>query len=541
MALPKEPRQIMINLMYLVLTAMLALNVSAEIMNAFWDLNTSLVESNHLSKQSVDATKLGIQGILDKKPKLKEPLNAGIDEVRSEVSSLVDFVEGIKTHLIDQTGNKNGSVDEGDFNHGLPKGKKNKDITTRYLVLEDKKGDELMTKVNEVRDKLLAVYKNTLMNPDVQAEAKLTEKEVADRIANINDNIALGIDDSWKEKADETKKTWSDYKFGHMPVVAALPVLTKIQTDARNAEATLVNKMAELVGGREIKLNKFFPVMNAKKGYIIKGEKFEAEVTIGAYSSEFAKTSRITVNGKSIPLNAQGKGTFTETASSYGKRKLKLTANVTNPLTGEKFSESSEFEYEVGERSATVSADKMNVFYIGVDNPVSVAVAGASSNQVKVRASGGGSSINGRNGKYTVRVTTPGDVKITVSAPGINKTFPFRSKRIPDPIPMLGKGPSAKGGAMKSGEFKAQLGLAAILEGFDFDAKCKLDGFILTKVAKRQDPVEAQNRGARYNGRAANLVKSAKPGDIFYFDNVKARCPGDRAGRKLSSITFKIR
>ena len=133
MALPKEPRQIMINLMYLVLTAMLALNVSAEIMNAFWDLNTSLQKSNTLTSEGVNQTKLGIQGILEKKPKLQEPLNAGIDEVREEVNTLVSYIDEVKDYLIDQSGNKDGVVDENDMDKGLPKGKKNKDLTTRYL------------------------------------------------------------------------------------------------------------------------------------------------------------------------------------------------------------------------------------------------------------------------------------------------------------------------------------------------------------------------------------------------------------------------
>ena len=182
----------------------------------------------------------------------------------------------------------------------------------------------------------------------------------------------------------------------------------------------MVNKLAELVGGRELKLNKFFPVMNAKKGYVIKGEKFEAEVAIGAFSSEFAKTSTISVNGQRIKLNAEGKGTFSETTNSTGKKKLKLTANVVNPLSGEKMSGNSEFEYEVGVRSASVSADKMNVFYIGVDNPVSVSVAGAPSNSVKATCSG--CSMNGSGGKYNVTLTKPGDITVNVTADGLPST-----------------------------------------------------------------------------------------------------------------------
>ncbi|MFK8100989.1 MAG: GldM family protein [Saprospiraceae bacterium] len=543
MSIPKEPRQLMINIMYLVLTAMLALNVSAEIMNAFWDLNNSLEKSNSLTAESVKSTKIGIQGILEKKPKLQEPLNAGIDAVRSDVSSFVDEIQTIKDYLIDESGDKDGTRGEGDFNKGLPKGKKDKDLTTRYLVKAGK-GDEIEAKVNEIRAKLIATYETTMNNPEVQAEARLTDQEIADKIKNVNENITIGIDDSWKDKAKKDKNSWAEYKFKQMPVIAVLPVLTKLQTDARNSEATIVNKLAELVGGREIKLNKFFPVINAKKGYVIKGEKFEAEVSIGAYSSEFSKTSSITVNGQRISLNAEGKGKFTETANSYGKKKLKLTANVTNPLTGDKFTESSEFEYEVGERSATVSADQMNVFYIGVENPISVAVAGANSNDVKV--SGQGVSVKGSRGKYVVTATKPTGnksfAKINVAAPGLGtKGFDFRVKRIPNPIPVLGAGPNKSGGAMGNGEFKAQGGLATILENFDFNAKCAVQGYELTRVAKRQDPVSAANRGARYNDKAKRLVMAAKPGDTYYFDNVKSKCPGDPAGRKLSSIVFVIK
>ena len=556
MSIPKEPRQLMINLMYLVLTALLALNVSAEVMNAFFDLDKSLKVSNKLTSDGVKSTKEGIQPLLDKKPKLKAPLNEGIDAINTEVEEFIGYIDDVYAKLIDGSGDKNGVVDEGDYIKGdmaagKPLGKKNKDITTRLLVLgdpatgEEPYGPIIKGKVAELKAKLIEIYSNTIRNKDVMTEGKLKKEEVEERIAAIVASIPLQVETDEEilaKSKDGKQKTWSEYKFKQMPLAAVMPSLTKLQTDARNAQGTMVNKLAELVGGRELKLNKFFPVMNAKKGYVIKGEKFEAEVAIGAFSSDFAKTSSISVNGQRVKLNAEGKGTFSETATSTGKKKLKLTANVVNPLSGEKMSGNSEFEYEVGVRSASVSATKMNVFYIGVDNPVEVSVAGASSNSVKATTSGGGSSMNGSGGKYTVKVTKPGDVTISVSAEGFPSTpFKFRSKRIPDPVPQLGAGPNKKGGVMGNGEFKAQQGLAAMLEGFDFDAKCNIQGYELTRVAKRQDPVSAVNPGARYGGDAKRLVNAAKPGDTFYFDKVKARCPGDSAGRKLPSIVFKIK
>ena len=445
-------------------------------------------------------------------------------------------------------------IDEGDFVKGdmaagKPLGKKNKDITTRLLVLgdaatgEEAYGPIIEGKVAELKTKLIEIYSNTIQNKDVMKEGKLKQAEFDERIAAVIASIPLQVETAEEilaKSKDGKQKTWSEYKFKQMPLAAVMPSLTKLQTDARNAQGTMVNKLAELVGGRELKLNKFFPVMNAKKGYVIKGEKFEAEVAIGAFSSEFAKTSSISVNGQKIKLNAEGKGTFSETANSTGKKNLKLTANVVNPLSGEKMSGTSEFEYEVGVRSASVSADKMNVFYIGVDNPVSVSVAGAPSNSVKATCSG--CNMTGSGGKFNVTVSKPGDITVNVTAQGFPSTpFKFRGKRIPNPTPVLGAGPNKNGGLMGNGEFKAQGGLAAILEGFDFDAKCQIQGYELTRVAKRQDPVSATNPGARYGGDAKRLVNAAKPGDTYYFDKVKSRCPGDSAGRKLPSIVFKIK
>ncbi|HHS96191.1 MAG TPA: hypothetical protein ENJ45_06330, partial [Phaeodactylibacter sp.] len=474
----------------------------------------------------------------------------GINSVNSEVNNFVQFIDDLKDKLIDASGNKDGENNEGDYinndMHNKPKGKKNKDVTTRILVQGkadgslEPQGPIVEAMVGDLKTKLIDIYSKTIKNEDVMTEGKLTAEEVAQRIADITSSLPLKIEseEEIKQKSKDGKaKSWSEYKFKQMPLAAVLPILTKLQTDARNSEATIVNKLAELVGGREIKLNKFFPVINAKKGYVIKGEKFEATVQIGAYSSEFGENSTITVNGKKIPLK-DGVGTYTETAGRVGKKTLNLTSNVVNPITGEEYKESSTFEYEVGVRSATVSADKMNVFYIGVDNPVSVTVAGASSNEIKANCTGCTMKKNGKGG-YIVRADRPGEATIYVSGGGLPKTpFKFRVKSIPDPVARLSK---SQGGVMGNGEFKAQGGVGAYLDNFDFDAKCKIQGYTLTYLAKRQDPVESINAGARYNQKSKRLVQKAKPGDTYFFDNVKAKCPGDKAGRKINSMVFKIR
>jgi hypothetical protein len=234
----------------------------------------------------------------------------------------------------------------------------------------------------------------------------------------------------------------------------------------------------------------------------------------------------------------EGKAKYEVTTSSTGTKKYKVVINVTNPLTKKTEPFSKEFEYEVGERSVTVSADKMNVFYIGVDNPVSVVAAGISSNELSVRESGISIAKTGK-GKYNVTASNPGEASITVSGGGLSATkFDFRVKRIPDPIARLGNKDS---GALGTGEFKAQGGVGAWLDNFDFEARCQIEGFIMTRVAKRSDPVDAINGGARFDGQAEQLKNMANPGDIYYFENIKARCPGDKAARKINSLVFKIK
>ncbi|MCB9081976.1 MAG: hypothetical protein H6555_09730 [Lewinellaceae bacterium] len=180
-----------------------------------------------------------------------------------------------------------------------------------------------------------------------------------------------------------------------------------------------------------------------------------------------------------------------------------------------------------------VKTEKMNVLYIGVDNPLTVTPRDA-----RISGSGAGIKLRGEQGSYLATVGQPGEARINVQTDSQTASFTYRVKRIPDPVARLAK---STGGQIGSGEFKAQGGLGAFLDNFDFDATCQVTGFNLVYVPKRQDPVESVNTSARYNEKSRQLINVAKPGDIYYFDNVKARCPGDPAGRTINSLVFNIK
>ncbi|HHB78333.1 MAG TPA: gliding motility protein GldM [Saprospiraceae bacterium] len=515
MSIPKEPRQLMINLMYLVLTAMLALNVSAEIMNAFYKLDKGNVKSSNIISSSNNK----MMGLIEQqadayKDKDREAYKEKANKARQIEADLSAYIEDLRKELFEGAG---GPSEE---DPTIPVRKDDKEIATRLLVGEvpspDSRGMELKAKIDKAREELLNL---------------VDEKDRA----SFEDKIALKTE-PMPEKTE--KKNWADFNFYQMPVAAVFPMLSKFELDAKSSTTSILNYVFNKVVGEEVKFDKFQPVISATKGYVIAGDKYEAEIFLSAFSSQNAGGTKISVNGTPLKVK-DGKATYTTTPSTTGVKKYNVSISVTNPLTKKTETYKKTFEYEVGRRSVAVSADKMNVFYIGVDNPVSVSAAGVSSNQLKVTGSGINITKNGP-GKYNVTARKPSnDAYITVSGGGLKPTkFKYRVKRIPDPIAVLGNN---KAGSIGNGTMKAQRGLIAKLENFDFEARCNIQGFEMTYLRKREDGVVVRNSGGTFKPEALRLVKKARPGDMYYFEKIKAKCPGDAAGRSIPSIAFKIR
>lgn len=515
MSIPKEPRQLMINVMYLVLTALLALNVSAEIFNAFDMVDKGLVKANDALDQANKNIPAEIKKSAEKGPQFKTYADR-VDQVIATSKEGSEYVDGLKNALIE----KGGGYHEVNGLRQL-KALRDYDVTTRFLV-NDGNGEKLKAKMLELKEKFL------------------TYIDEADK-ANFATKLPINIDDdSWK-KSTNKKLNWADFTFGHMPLGAVMPIFSKFTNDIKSSEAAVLNYLASKVGlTQEVVLDQFRVVSSPKKSYVIKGEKFETEVFLSASAGKTSNTGiSISVNGANLPLNDEGAAQYSATAGDVGIKKYTAVARVFNPVTKETKEFRQEFEYEVGERSVTISATKMNVFYIGVDNPVEVSAAGVPSAQVKVSMDNGNISKNS-DGTYNVTVSGPPgrEAIIRVSAPGVTYSKAYRIKRIPDPVPTLG--PKERGGKIGNGTFKGLGGLVPTLEGFDFDARCNIGGFLMVRIAKRQDPEFAPNQGAKIAGQAAALQNKAVPGDKYFFQDIKCKCPGDPAERNLGQLVFDI-
>jgi gliding motility-associated protein GldM len=549
MSIPKEPRQLMINLMYLVLTAMLALNVSAEVINAFFKLDKGLKGTTEIVKNANSKVIESMEAAIKKRPDDK-PLVDAAKDAQVIVKEFYDYVGGLRTELTSKAGgvfygpgkapaDGTGSETTDETKWGKPVKYKNKEIPQRLFVdgNDGTVGDEpayepegpiLKKKVEETKEKLKA-----LLLEVGKKNAIVTDEDVSDVI----EQLSLNIDEKGPKAAG---KSWEDYNFGHMPVAAVYPMITKFQADAKNSEAAIINFLASKIGGTVLEFDQFEPVASAEKGYVISGDRFSADIFLSAASKQAQYSVR--VNGSSLSVK-DGVAKYSAGTSKTGEQSYKVDISLKNPFTGKTDNFSKTFKYEVGRRSVTVSADKMNALYVGVDNPISVVAAGISSNKLKVSGSGGGLTLTKSGSGYIAKVSKPNsDAVITVSGGGLDPTkFKFRVFRIPNPIPKMGRGPTEKGGKMGAGTFKGQKGVYADLEDFVFDARCTIDGFELTRVPARQDPVTEKNSGGTFRGRVATLVGMAKPGDIYYIDGIKGRCPGDIAGRPLSGMIFKIK
>ncbi len=547
MSIPKEPRQLMINLMYLVLTAMLALNVSAEIINAFFMIDKGIKHSNEIVDHGVKSTIDGMQAVAEKKVHL-QPLVDAAKQVPSMIEDLNSYIDSLRFLITYESGgvyvteaaaqkweDKGYLGSEGKLHMtedekmvGKPSGKKDKDTPQRVIV-EQGRGEILKAKILETRKYLLAIV-DSIQHTEIEG-VMIDSAE----IASLKSDLLLeGPND--EEWAAAGKPSWSAHIFGYMPVAACYPLFRKYQNDSKSSAAQIVNFLSGQMGKKELVYDNFDVFSSSPKPYILLGETFETEIALGAFSSQAEFSVR--VGGSNLKIE-EGKAKYTTKPTSIGEKTYSAQITVKNPLTGKEETFTKDFKYEVGQPSVNVSPDKMNVFYIGVPNPVTVAAAGIPTSAVKVSMVGGDMKKTSGTG-YDVTCKKQGKATITVKDTKNGKSFPFefRVKKIPDPkVTIAGK----TDGIVKSGTFRAQKGLIPILENFDFEARCNIQSYTMYYTKKRADPIPVKGEGGRFSGQALSLIRQAKPGDTYQFYEVKARCPGDKAGRKVNPLSFQIK
>jgi gliding motility-associated protein GldM len=492
MALPKEPRQKMINIMYLVLTAILALNVSAEVIEAFKTVDKSLVNSSTNIKASNEVLYKSLTEKLGKPESAKQaaewqPL---AEKAKKYSADLDTYIEGLKKELKEGSGlrmvEKDGKQVEDFKLDGL-------DASTRLFETAGK-GDLLKAKLEEYKKNMLAIH------PEIKSQFEATFPVNTDPI---------------KSQEGGTKPFTQGY-FHMTPTIAAITMLSKFQNNVKNAENQIVTYCHNKIGTVEVHMDQVGVLVGQNSNYLMPGQELVVKAGVGAYSS--ASKGTLNINGSSQAL-VNGQTEYRTTVSGSGPRTIQITGTFTGE-DGKPVAISEKVEYIVGvPGGAAVMLDKMNVFYIGVDNPITIS-SGTGWDKTSVTMSGG--TISGSGSNRTVRVSSPGNASITVTADGKSSKFDFRIKRIPDPI--IKVGPSG-GGRMQAVVFRNQQFVRADLENFDFQANFSVTGATVYFNVPGDRNVKTVTLSSGNLGAAKAYMDQLVPGSTVTFDNIKVVGP----------------
>ncbi|MBX2934169.1 MAG: gliding motility protein GldM [Ferruginibacter sp.] len=488
MALPREPRQKMINIMYLVLTAILALNVSAEVIEAFKTVDKSLQNSSANINASNEVLYKSLTDKLnDDKTKLQAAVwQPNAEKAKNYAAELVTYIDNLKQELKKGAGLTIKSDGKEDFKED------NLDASTR-LFETNGEGAKLKAKLEK--------FKADMLNIDPKIKAQ------------FENNFPVSTEGV---EGKEGKKDFVTGYFHMTPTVAALTILSKFQNNIRTVENQIVSYCHSQVGAVEVHMDQVGVLVGQNSNYLMPGQELVVTAGVGAYSSTVK--SNISINGSPINLVA-GQGEYKTTVSGAGKHTIQVSGSFIGE-DGKPVAISKTIEYTVGiPGGAAVMLDKMNVFYIGVDNPVTIS-SGSGWDKTSVSMTGG--TISGSGSNRIVKVTQVGAASITVTADGKSSKFDFRVKRIPDPI--IKVGPSG-GGKMLSNVFRGQQFVRAELENFDFDARFSVTGATIYFNNPGDRNVKQITINSGNLAPAAEYMRTLAPGSSVIFDNIKVVGP----------------
>jgi len=509
-----SPRQKMIGMMYLVLTALLALNVSASILNAFVLIDESLNKTGQNLKKKSDAVMNEFTKAEKLNPAKVKEWKDKADKSLKMADELYTYVADIKTSIVKIADGSDVAFKKEHAARTVQKKDEN-NVPGQVMILQGK-GLELKGKIEKFRADLIALVKDKTLNKGV--------------VENINATLATG--EVVGEEGGLQK--WEIGNFDQLPLIAVIAMLSKIQNDIRNAEADILSYLLTAIGAEDLKFNKIEAIVKTPSSYVNEGQKFEAEIFIAA--SDSTQDPEILVGGAKLPVK-NGKGIYNGSTTGVGEKTFGGIIKIQTNSGPKEFDFKS--TYQVGRPALVVSPTKMNVFYIGVENPVEISVSGVPESNLRVSISDG--SISKAAQGYIVKVKKPGKVNISVSAEidGATKSMgskEFRVKTVPDPIAKVA---GKKEGFIAKNVLLTAPGPVAEMENFDFELRFTISSFVVSATLKGGYDEEAKATGTRFNAKQLDLIRQVPAGRKVYIEQIKATGP-DGSTRSLPPCNFKL-
>lgn len=501
-----SPRQKMINLMYLIFIAMLALNMSKEVLTAFGLMNEKLGESIQAADERNGEFFAGLEQqaaeqkdkfgpLLDKAnnvKKLSDELNSYLETLKGEMTATVEDPQDFEVM------DKSAYIDQKFF-----KGDKLK---------ED--GQTFVNNINTFREGIIAELGSDYPSIVASVQKNFNTDDVTNR-----DNNSL---------------PWLDYHYRGFPMVASLTKMTQLQSDIKNTESQILSRMLEGKLKKEASLTNFESIVVADKTAFFNGEAFKGKIVLGK-TDKTLRADKVVINGKELPAEAMQDGQIILDFPAGGVGERDIKGEIFFTEGGETFSIPVESNYAVVPKpnSATISADKMNVVYRGVDNPMTISFAGVPSSSIVANAPG----LNKvGNGKYIMKPTTGREVTISVtgtlsSGEKVSDNAKFRIKDIPKPSGSI----AGQTGSVKLPRNNVEIGsIGAVLEDFDFDLPLRVTSFKI----KVPGQASVTCSGNKLNAQAKSALRKARRGDGIQIFDIKAKASGSGVAIKTAAPVF---
>lgn len=510
------PRQKMINLMYLIFIAMLALNMSKEVLAAFGIMNEKLETSNMKTTESNLAFLSGLETKASENSEKFGKLYQDAKQIKELSQGYFDYLGGLKSGMMEKVEDPKdyARMDNADYLD---------DLFFQGDNLSEG-GKEFMKRINDYRTQVAAI------SPAALKEA-------------VNSRFQTGDENGKVEKRDGSKQDWINYHYEGYPLVASLAKLTALQSDVKSTEEDALKSMLEGELTSQVSLKNFLTSLNASKSAFYSGEKYDGKIIISKTdNSSTPVRAELTLDGRKLTA---GKDYVIEA----GGVKMLIGAGAAgdHTIAGNLFfkQDGEEIEVKVNNTFATISkpnaaliaADKMNVVYRGVSNPMSISIPGIPNNRVTASAVG----LKRREGSRYVM--NPGKGRtVTITASGklpdgqtVSSKSEFRIKDIPRPAGSV----RGEFGSVKMPRKNLEVStVGAMLEDFDFDLNLAVSGF---KFKVPGQPTVSV-KGRKLDARAKSALRRAKRGDAVQIFDINAYITNNKSYKlkKVSSVVIEI-
>ena len=547
-----SPRQKMINMMYLVLTALLALNVSKEVLNSFFEVNLGIERSTTNFNAKNGDTYAAFDAAAELNKVKAGAFRDQAYEVKANADELVEFIQEMKYNLVlaaDKEVYLGSQLELKDEDGNLLE---DKAITTPWNELSD--AEKKMTIGNlSVKDDRHAsgdLFYSAKRKKNIATDLKnnlISYKNSLLSISEGNESLITSINETCNyddKKVKGKKQLWEEYNFYDMPSVGALTLLSKMQSDVRNTEADIITMLRENIDATSLKFTTAEGIQIPQSNFVLRGDSFRAQIFISAkdttqdpmiYVGEYDSLGNGNYQMKGtegVDYNSvkvvNGKGIFSERASSEGMKKwggliAMKTANGTKmyPFNG---------EYLVAAKTAVVSPTNMNILYLEVDNPLKISVPGYTAGEISAVISNGKVSATKRSlGEYSARPSKKGKAVVSLYAKVEGKRtkmgqMEFRVKEVPPPKAKVQFAISANGVlVIDKMKMVNAGGLGAELKDFDFKGvRYVITSYRLSGVYKGEQMKE-DTKGPQFTSKMINIIKNTKSGNAITISNIKAK------------------